>query len=173
LRSSGRKAEAAARLAAWMKAHPDDVRVQLFKAETLMADGQFGPAAAQLEAVVKRQPGNVAGLNNLALAYQELKDERAQAVAEEANRLASEQPVVMDTLGWILVERGDAARGLALLKKANTLAPQARDIRYHIAAALYKAGDKAGARQELEQLAAGDMRFAQAEQARALLRQVQ
>jgi putative PEP-CTERM system TPR-repeat lipoprotein len=173
LRSTGRKAEAAARLAAWMKAHPDDVRVQLFKAETLMADGEFRPAAAQLEAVVKRQPGNVAGLNNLALAYQELKDERAQAVAEEANRLAGEQPVVMDTLGWILVERGDAARGLALLKKANTLAPQARDIRYHIAAALYKAGDKAGARQELEQLAAGDMRFAQAEQARALLRQVQ
>jgi putative PEP-CTERM system TPR-repeat lipoprotein len=173
LRSSGKKDDAASRLAAWMKAHPDDVRVQLFKAETLMADREFKGAAAQLQAVLKRQPGNVAGLNNLALAYQELQDERAQQAAEQAYRVAGDQPVVMDTLGWILVERGDTARGLAILKKANALAPQARDIRYHIAAALYKTGDKAAARKELEQLAAGDMRFAQAEQARALLRQVQ
>lgn len=40
-------------------------------------------------------------------------------------------------------------------------------------AALYKAGDKAGARKELQPLAAGDMAFAQADETRALLRQLQ
>jgi putative PEP-CTERM system TPR-repeat lipoprotein len=173
MRVAGQKDEAAARLAGWIKQHPDDVRVQLFKAETLMADGQYQAAAAQFEAILKRQPGNVAAANNLALAWQEAHDERAQQAAEQAYRLAGEQPVVMDTLGWILVERGEVARGLAILQKANARAPQARDIRYHIAAAQFKAGNKAAARKELEGLVAGDMRFAQADQARALMRQVQ
>jgi putative PEP-CTERM system TPR-repeat lipoprotein len=173
LRAAGRKDEAAARLAGWIRQHPDDVRVQLFKAETLMADARHADAAAQLRAIVERQPANVAALNNLALAYQEGHDERAQEAAEQALRLAGEQPVVMDTLGWILVERGDVPRGLALLQKAGARSPQARDIRYHLAAALFKAGNKTAARKELETLVAGDMRFAQADQARALLRQVQ
>jgi hypothetical protein len=58
---------------------------------------------------------------------------------------------------------------LLLLQKAHALAPKARDIRYHLAAAMARSGDRAGARRELEALTAGDMRFAQAEQARGLL----
>jgi putative PEP-CTERM system TPR-repeat lipoprotein len=173
LRVAGQKDEAAARLAGWTRQHPDDVRVPLFRAEAMMADGQNQDAAAQFEAILKRQPGNVAALNNLALAYQEARDERAQQAAEQAYKVAGEQPVVMDTLGWILVERGDVPRGLAILQKAGAHAPQARDIRYHIAAAQFKAGNKAAARKELEGLMAGDMRFAQADQVRALFRQVQ
>jgi putative PEP-CTERM system TPR-repeat lipoprotein len=173
LRAAGQKGEAHARLAGWTRQHPDDARVQLFRAEMLMADGQYQAAAAQYEAVLERQPGNVAALNNLALAYQEAHDERAQQAAEQAYRVAGEKAVVMDTLGWILVERGDVGRGLAILQKAGAQAPQARDIRYHIAAAQFKAGNKVAARKELEGLVAGDMRFAQADQARALLRQVQ
>jgi len=172
LRQSGRRLDAARRLERWLAAHPEDVRVHAYKAQTLMADGDFRQAAAVLEAVRERQPGNAVVLNNLALAYQELKDPRARQTAEEAYRRAGEQPDVMDTLAWILVEangKPDAARGLALLQKANLLAPKARDIRYHLAAALAKTGDRAGARKELEALAAGDMRFAQAEQVRGLL----
>jgi predicted Zn-dependent protease len=173
LRAAGQKGEAQTRLAGWTRQHPDDARVQLFTAETLMADGQYQAAAAQYEAILKRQPANVAALNNLALAYQDAHDERAQQAAEQAYKVAGEKAVVMDTLGWILVERGDVGRGLAMLQKAGAQAPQARDIRYHIAAAQFKAGNKAAARKELEGLVAGDMRFAQADQARALLRQVQ
>jgi putative PEP-CTERM system TPR-repeat lipoprotein len=173
LREAGRRDEASKRLERWLAAHPDDVRTQAYKAQTWMAEREFGRAAGLLEGVQKRQPGNPVVLNNLALAYQELGDPRAQATAEEAYRRAGEQPDVMDTLAWILVEQGksrqDAARGLALLQKAHTLVPKARDIRYHLAAALAKQGDRAGARKELEALAAGDMRFAQAEQARGLL----
>jgi hypothetical protein len=83
----------------------------------------------------------------------------------------------MDTLAWILVGQGAGkqpdkdrlARGLALLQKAHALTPKARDIRYHLAAAMAMQGDRAGARKELEALAAGDMAFAQAGQARGLL----
>jgi Flp pilus assembly protein TadD len=126
-----------------------------------------------LEHVRERQPDNAVVLNNLALAYQELGDARAGATAEAAYKHAGEQPDVMDTLAWILVGKGgskeDGVRGLALLQKAHALAPKARDIRYHLAAALAQQGDRAGARRELEALAAGDMRFAQADQVRGLL----
>jgi putative PEP-CTERM system TPR-repeat lipoprotein len=172
LRQSGRRPEAVKRLERWLAAHPDDARVHAYQAQTLMAERDFRQAAAVLEAVHKRQPANAVVLNNLALAYQELQDPRAQQTAEEAYRRAGEQPDVMDTLAWILVgkaSQADAARGLALLQKAKALAPKARDIRYHLAAALAKSGDRAGARKELEALAAGDMRFAQAEQVRGLL----
>jgi predicted Zn-dependent protease len=173
LRQSGRPDEAAKRLDRWIAAHPDDVRTQAYKAQTWMAEGEFKRAAGLLEGVLARQPGNAVVLNNLALAYQELGDTRAQATAEAAYQHAGEQPDVMDTLAWILVVKGagkeDGARGLALLQKAHALAPKARDIRYHLAAALAKQGDRAGARRELEALTAGDMRFAQAERARGLL----
>ena len=175
-RLASKPAEAAARLASWLRQHPDDVRVQVFIASTLSADKQYKQAAAQLESAVKLQPANVAALNNLALAYQMAKDPRAQQAAEQAYALAKETPAVMDTLGWILVDqgdRGDATRGLAILKQASAKATQARDIRYHLAMGLFKTGDKDGARKELELLAAGDMRFAQADEARALLKQLQ
>lgn len=173
LRQSGRVPEAGGRLERWLAAHPDDVRALAYKAQTLMAAGEFRQAAGQLEAVLKRQPDNPVVLNNLALAYQELGDTRAQATAEAAYLRAGEQPDVMDTLAWILVENGagsaERERGLALLRKAHLLAPKARDVRYHLAAALAKTGDRAAARKELEALAAGDMRFAQAAQVRGLL----
>jgi Flp pilus assembly protein TadD len=75
----------------------------------------------------------------------------------------------MDTLAWILVGKGDAARAVTLLREAQALAPKARDIRYHLAAALAASGDKAAARKELDGLLAGDMRFAQADEARKLM----
>ena len=172
-RLAGKPGEAAARLARWLRQHPADVRVQLFIASNLSADKQYKLAAAQLESVLKLQPANVVALNNLALAYQMSKDPRALQVAEQAYALAKEQPAVMDTLGWILVGQGDAVRGLAILQQASVRATQASDIRYHMAMGLFKTGNKDAARKELEILAAGDMRFAQAQEARALLKQLQ
>lgn len=173
LRESGKAPEADRRLALWMQQHPKDVRVQMYKAETLLAEKQYKEAAARLEAVLLLEPQHVAALNNLALAYQLAKDERAQAMAEQAHKLAKDNPVIMDTLGWILVEKGDTARGVALLRQASAAAPKARDIRYHLAVGLFKAGDKLGARKELDVLVAGNLQFAQGQDAVALHRQLQ
>ncbi|MES2150943.1 MAG: XrtA/PEP-CTERM system TPR-repeat protein PrsT [Pseudomonadota bacterium] len=173
LRAAGKAEEGAKRLALWLQHHPDDLRVRLYQAENLLADRQYKLAAAQFESILKQHPKTLVALNNLALAYQAVADGRALAMAEQAYQVAGEQPVVMDTLGWILVDQGDAARGLTLLQKASAQAPQARDIRYHVAVGLYKTGDKAGARKQLEQLAAGNMQFSQADAVRSLLKQLQ
>lgn len=168
LRQAGQRDAAAKRLAAWQQKHPDDTRIALFLAETALADGAMLSATNQLQALLKTQPDNVVALNNLAWAYQQQGDKRAAATAERAATLAPEKPAVLDTYGWILVEGGELPQGLELLRKAHGLAPTARDIRYHLAAALARSGDKAGARQHLEQVLKGDNRFPQAVAAREL-----
>lgn len=172
LRQANRAADADRRLDAWIKAHPADVRVPAYRAQLWSAAGDTRRAATQLEDVVRRQPGNVAALNNLALAYQALNDPRAVATAEAALKRAGDKPPVMDTLAWILVGKGDAARAVPLLRKASTLAPGARDIRYHLAAALAASGDKTGARKEVDAALAGNPQFAQLEDARKLQTQL-
>jgi Flp pilus assembly protein TadD len=82
--------------------------------------------------------------------------------------VTSESPAVMDTLGWLLVEQGNTQRGVPLLQKAATLAPRAPEIHYHLAYGLSKAGDKAGARKELDKLLAENAAFDQLDQARSL-----
>jgi len=167
-RTAGRRDDAGKRLDAWLAKRPDDVRVRRYKADTLMRDGQPKQAALEIEATLKQDPLNPAALNNLALAYQQAQDPRAQKTAEAAVKLAPDNPVILDTLGWILVDSGDPAHGVVVLRRAMAKAPAARDIRYHLAAGLKKAGDLDGARKELAALLKGDMKFAQAEDARAL-----
>jgi putative PEP-CTERM system TPR-repeat lipoprotein len=167
LRASNRAAEADAQVAAWRKAHPEEPLGLMYAAEQNLAAKQYKAAIGQLESVVAKLPDNVLALNNLAWAYQQDKDKRAVATAEKAQQLAGDNPIVMDTLGWILAEQNQLERAVPMLKKASDLAPKAADIRGHYAAALWKKGDKAGARKEL-QAAMADARFAQTDEARNL-----
>jgi Flp pilus assembly protein TadD len=80
--------------------------------------------------------------------------------------------MIADTLGWILVEQGNLTRGLPLLQKAVSLAPDAGQIRYHFAAGLAKSGDKAKARKELEELLATNKQFSSLNEAKILLKQL-
>ena len=170
MKLSGKDKEAQARAAQWTKEHPEDVAVAMFLAEGSLARKDFKAAIAQLQDVIKRSPQNPVALNNLAWAYQQEKDPRALETAEQAFKLAGENAGVMDTLGWLLVEQGNTARGLPLLQKASGMAPNAPDIRYHLAVGLHKSGDKQGARKELDKLLADNKPFAQIDDARALLK---
>lgn len=170
LQASGKNKEALARGQAWLAKQPDDARVSVMVAELNLAAKDFKGAIVLLENAQKRVPENPLVLNNLAWAYQQVKDPRALATAEKAYKLASDSPGVMDTLGWVLVEQGDTARGLPLLQKASSQAPNSPEIRFHLAQALHKTGDKAGARRELDKLLASSTPFAQADEARALLK---
>jgi putative PEP-CTERM system TPR-repeat lipoprotein len=170
MRQSGKEAEARQRVLQYAKAHPEDMAVAMYLAESHLAAKEYKPAAALLENIVKRAPDNGAALNNLAYAYQQTKDPRALATAEQAFKIAGDNASVMDTLGWMLVEQGNTQRGLPLLQKAAAGAPTLPEVRYHLAVALNKSGDKAGARKELESLLAQNQPFAQQEEARSLLK---
>lgn len=162
-------AEAARSAEAWLKAHPKDNVFRLFLADTANQRKDFGAAVAQYRTLLATEPNNPVVLNNLAWSLGQLKDPKALGYAEQANKLAPDQPAIMDTLGVLLVERGDTARGLELLAKAVQLMPQAGVLRLNHAKALLKTGNKTAARQELETLAKlGDQFPAQAEVAALL-----
>lgn len=171
LLKNGKAAEAGQRLARWQKDNPQDVQVPLYLAERQLADKDYKGAAAQLQAILKQNPNNAIALNNLAWAYQQDKDPRALPTAEQAYRLAGNSPAVLDTLGWLLLERGDVARALPLLQKAASLTPEP-GIRYHFAVALQKSGDKENARKTLLELLGKGGHFQDAPAARALLKEI-
>lgn len=168
LTRAGKPEEAEGRLAQWLKESPDDAMVRRYRADNHLKSGMYKEAIEDYEWLLKKQPDDAQLLNNLAVAYHGVKDSRALETAERAYKL-SPNAAAADTLGWMLVERGNAERGLELLQKAVTDMPKATEPRYHLARALVKTGDRTKARQELEKLLANspDSRFAK--EARELL----
>jgi putative PEP-CTERM system TPR-repeat lipoprotein len=164
LLGGGNTAEAEKFAETWLKEHPKDARFRLQLGELATARKDYAGAAKQYRLLLEAQPENAAVLNNLAWVAGQMKDPKAIEYAEKANKLAPNQPAVMDTLAVLLLDKGDSARALDLLKKALELAPQASQIRLNYARALLKTGQKTEAKGELDQLAKlGDKFPAQAE----------
>lgn len=173
LAAAGRFDEGVKRLTDWLAARPEDQRTRLFLAETLLGHGRYQAAADHYLLLNQQIPGNVVVLNNLASALSELRDKRALGFAEQALKLKPDNPAVMDTLGWILVQQGQSGRGIKLLQQALSRMPDSAEIQWHLASAYAQAGDRARARGELERLLAGGTAFRHEQEARDLLRRLQ
>jgi tetratricopeptide (TPR) repeat protein len=171
LAALGRKQDATERVLQWLKAHPRDAAARIYLASALMSAQDYAGAAAQYEKIIEVDADNVVALNDLAWSLQQVKDKRALAYAERAHKLAAANPNVKDTLGWVLMEQGQAGRAVPLLKQASDAAPDASEIRFHYATALMKTGDKPGARRQFERLLA-DKSFTRHNEVRALLPQL-
>ncbi len=171
-REAGKPEEAEARLVNWLKIAPDDAAVRVYYADDSLKSGKYRNAIEQYEWLLQKQPDSIVVLNNLAWAYQQVKDKRALETAERAYKLNPDNPAVADTLGWILVEQGSATRAVELLQKAVAAAPKAPSIRYHLAQAWLKAGKKDKARDELEGLLSAGAQFPEQNEASNLLKQL-
>ena len=167
-----RPEEGEKRLAAWLATHPQDASTRAVLAESLIKRSQYKTAAEHYLILNKSNPNNLLVLNNLAWSLFEIKDSRALGFAEQALKLKPDNPAVMDTLGWILVQQGQSERGIKLLQQALSKVPDAAEIHYHLAAAHAKAGDPTHARQELKRLLNSGKTFPQEMQARDLLKQL-
>lgn len=151
--SAGREGAADAAADKWLREHPKDVALHNYLGERALRKKDLKTAARHYQAMVAVQPDNVLILNNLAWVGGELGDPKALSYAEKAATLAPGNPAVLDTLGTLLVKKGDVAQGVEKLQQAAQGAPNQADIRLHLAKALIKAGDKAAARKELDALA--------------------
>jgi putative PEP-CTERM system TPR-repeat lipoprotein len=150
---SGDEAGAKQFVATWLKDNPKDEIFRLHLAQTAMVRQDFAAAAEQYRKILENHPDNPILLNNLAWALVQLKDPKAVEYAEQANKLVPNQPALMDTLGVLLVAKGETARGLELLRQAAALSPKSSHIRFNLAKALLQAGNKEEAKKELDELA--------------------
>ncbi len=169
---AGKPDDGEARLVAWLKDNSSDATVRIYLADAYLKRQKYKIAIEQYEWIIKAQPQNLLALNNLAWAYQQVKDPRALQVAEQVYKAAPRSAPFIDTYGWMLVEQGQTDKGLGLLQQATTAAPDEQEIRFHYASALYRAGKKEEARIELERILASGVKFAQESEATALLAQI-
>jgi predicted Zn-dependent protease len=137
-----------------MKSHPGDEQARLFVGEQAMKAKDFAKASSNFRMLVGAHPNDPFLLNNLAWSLAATNDPQALPIAEKAGALAPDNPSILDTLGWLLVEQGDADRGLTLIEKANRAAPDQMEIRLHLAKAQLKKGRPDAARATLQSVVA-------------------
>lgn len=159
LLAAGKSAEAEKFAEGWIADHKDDAVFRLHLGDIANRQQDYPRAVRHYQAVLQRQPDNVAVLNNLAWSLGQMKDPRALDFAEKANKLAPDNAAVMDTLGALLAEKGEVGKAVSVLRKAIELAPQQPLIRLSLAKVYLKAGDKGEARKQLEELARLGERF--------------
>ena len=148
--------EANEKILAWLKENPADNITRVYYATYLLSSQKSKAASIeQFLAALKYEPKNAMILNNLAWAYAQENNPQALSYAQQANQIASNDPQIMDTYGWILARKGDYAGALPLLQKSAKLMPQEGEIHYHYAYALNSSGNKTQARKELEQIING------------------
>jgi tetratricopeptide (TPR) repeat protein len=148
---------------------PGDVAVQLLVGDLHARAGRFGDAATAYKAALKAQPQNAQALNNLANAQLKLKDPAALQTAQAAHKIAPQNPLVIDTLGWVLFQQGQTEQALPLLRDARLRSPGNPEIRYHLAKVLFATGRKAEARDEAREALKISDRFEGAADAQTLL----
>ena len=170
--AAGKPDEGDARLAQWLKESPDDATVRVYAGETAIKRGKHKEAATHYEWLLQKQGDSVLALNNLAWAYHQLKDARAVETAERAYKLAPDNASVGDTLGMLLIAKGDVKRGIEILEKATKAAPNVADIHFHLAQGWAKSGEKSKARGALERALAINDKFPEHAEALAMLKQL-
>lgn len=169
LHHAGKTVEADKLIQQHLSSYPREISIRHYLAQHFQAQGHNKKAIMQYEAVLKQDPKNVAALNNIAYAYHMERDARALQYAEKAYQATDQNPAVLDTLGWILINQNDVKRGITLLEKAVALSPGTAEARYHLAFGLSKEGKIEQAREHLEAILQSDAAPARKEEARMLL----
>ncbi len=138
LSSAGHPDEGTALLRDWVAKQPDATVSDTLAAADIDAH-RYDLAEKSLTAVLAERPTDAVALNNLAWIYQHNHDPRALDLARRAY-LLQPSPQTADTLGWIVLQQGNANLGLLLERRAVAAMPRDPSVLYHFAAALKAAG---------------------------------
>jgi len=148
---------------------PSDAPVQLTVADLLARSGRLADAITAYNALLKTEPLNAEAMNNLANAHLQLKDMKsARQVAEKAQKVAPNNPLVVDTLGWVMFLQGQTEQALPLLRDARLRAPGNPEVRYHLAKVLWASRRKSEARDEAREALRLSTKFDGAADAQAI-----
>ncbi|HHO59736.1 MAG TPA: PEP-CTERM system TPR-repeat protein PrsT, partial [Thiotrichales bacterium] len=148
----------------WLATHPDDMVVALELARAYEVDKRNDKAIQYYEKVLKAKPESEHILNNLAWLYGLKNDARAVGYAEKAYQLNAKSPGIMDTYGWVLLNKAGATQeelreAAGLIRQAAEALPDIPEIQYHYAVSLMKTGREDEGRKQLEELVNSDRPF--------------
>ena len=158
----------------WVDAHPDDVELRVFLALQLQISGRKKQAVSHFRTVLDYDPNEMVALNELAIWHQHQQElSIAEGYAERAFKLHPDNPVVADTLGWILMDQGRQADAAPLLEKAGRALKGVPLAHYHYGVLLFRLGQRQQAGEQLRLALLSRERFPGFDDARELLREIE
>jgi len=168
------------------KAHalqPDNAVISLELAQLCESAGRTGQAKEYYEDVLRIDQDQAAAKNNLAWLLANVDEptpgdlDRALQLAQDAKNALPNEPSVADTLGWIMYKKGISAAAIALFKEAIEGYPEGHPlrgtVRYHLAKAYDKNGERDRAVAELKRALDEVAQFNERADAEKLLKQLQ
>jgi putative PEP-CTERM system TPR-repeat lipoprotein len=154
----------------WLNAHPKDTAFRIYLAGLKLGANDPQGAITIYRQVLQVDPDHILALNNLAALLLEQNDASAPTLAMRAYKLQPDNPIVIDTYAWVLVQQGKATEALPLLQRAAKAAPKLTSIQFHLATALARTGKQNDARVLLNNLLSAQASFPERAQASALLK---
>ena len=162
---------------------PDNAGISLELAQLCESAGRKDQAREYYEAVLRLDQEQPAAKNNLAwlLANGENPSpadlDRALQLAQDAKNALPNEPSVADTLGWIMYKKGIPAAAIALFKEAIEGYPEGHPlrgtVRYHLAKAYDRNGERDRAVAELKRALDEVAQFNERADAEKFLKQLQ
>jgi predicted Zn-dependent protease len=133
---------------------PGQLELMLRLGMSLEQLGDFDGARAQYEAILQKEPNQSVAANNLAALIADVwAGDRSRL--DQARRIAegfrnTNQPLLLDTLGWVQLQLGNVDDAITLMERAVRADPDEVALRYHLGRAYLARGDRAKAKAELE-----------------------
>ncbi len=172
--AAGKSAEALQQLEQANAASPGSLPVLLTLAGMYQEAGRKADVRNCYEEILKRNPQNIPALNNLAIILGESTGadlERAYQLAQQAITLSPDEPMVSDTIGWILYKRNEFKRAHRYLTEAAEKVRGNAMIQFHYGMSCLAMGEEQAARAAFRAVIAVDAGFARkAEAEQALVR---
>ncbi|MCW4252183.1 MAG: tetratricopeptide repeat protein [Candidatus Thiodiazotropha taylori] len=115
--------------------------------------GQIDESKQIYQQILDKYPENMLAANNLAMIL--LRGEPDQVKKDQALKLVegfstSENPIVLDTLGWTHFKRGETDKAISVLRRALRKNSKIPEIDYHLALAYEQIGDMDAAKTHLD-----------------------
>jgi tetratricopeptide (TPR) repeat protein len=152
---------------------PGQLELMLRLGMTLEQQGDHDGARLEYEAILQKEPNQSVAANNLAALIADVwPSDRARL--DQARRIAegfrnTNQPLLLDTLGWVQLQLGNVDDAIALLERAVRADPNEQTLRYHLGRAYLARGDRMKAKAELEKAIAPGNSYRGIEDAKQVL----
>ncbi len=134
--------------------------------------GRVEEAIKLYQVLHEQNPRLELAANNLAMllvTYRKDRPSLEQARALTESFGSSRSGALLDTHGWVMFKLGQYGEALPVLERAAETAPDAKVIRYHLAMAQLKTGQRDKARVSLESALMGTPNFSGIDEARTVL----
>jgi tetratricopeptide (TPR) repeat protein len=169
---SGDAAGAVDTYVAGIKTAPNEPTLVVELGQLYQKQGRIDDAIAAYQAWFRQNPHAPVVANNLAMLLVDYKQDRASLdqARDLTNGFASSaNSSLLDTNGWVHLKRSEYTEALSVLQRAIALAPDSKEIHYHLGMVELRMGQTDRARTDLEAALSGSAKFQGADDARTVL----